>query len=544
MAHTTRTKVLHSTRPWRESMGSRASGQERRHNRPPLRLLAGASLAALLLVTGCGGKAGGVDKAGGPVTAAPINLKMANTRGEEAQPFLDELAKVSGGALQLTAEPGFQGATKSIEVGALQAVQSGHADIAIVPTRAYAFVGVTSFDALVAPMLVDNIELQQQVINDSVASEMLDGVKSAGFAGIGVLPGPIRLPSGVSRPLIGPATYSGARIAYTPSPVAKQSLEALGAIPVEAAFDGQDVNGFDGLELQAKAVAENQYDGVVRSITANVGLWPRPIGIVANAGSWAKLTEAQRGWLVQAAKDAVEETASRQASTEDIANMCRRNKVKIISASEDQIAQLRRAVTPVYDSLRGNQETAAYLDRIQAIKDRLGSTEPGQPIDCAALTGNSTSTSSPLDTSASRLDGNYSLSFTDQEMLAAGASPDEVMPENWGELRLVLDHGRFASTQYNEQACTWNYGTYTLTGTTIELTLAGGGGKGPNDAFSKPGEVFDYGVSLYHDTMKMSAVPDAVSPSAFTIKPWHRDTGKPSADYLDKRCPPPEGWNR
>ncbi|HLM20646.1 MAG TPA: hypothetical protein VK390_03865, partial [Propionibacteriaceae bacterium] len=447
-------------------------------------------------------------------------------------------------ALQLTAEPGFEGATKAAEVDALHAVQSGEADIAFVPTRAYPFVGVTSFDALMAPMLIDNMELQRQVINDSVASEMVDNVKSAGFAGIGVLPGPIRVPDGISRPLLGPATYAGARIAYSASPVGKQSLEALGAVPVEAAFDDQDVSGFDGLELQAKAVAENQYDEVVRSITANVGLWPRSIGIVANAGSWAKLTDAQRGWLVRAAKDAVEETASRQAGTEDIANMCRRSKVKIISASEDQIAKLRRAVTPVYDSLRGNQTTADYLDRIQTIKDGLRSAESGQPIDCAALTGHPTSASSPSDTSASRLDGKYSLSFTDKEMLAAGASPDEVIPENWGKFRLVLDHGRFASTQYNEQACTWNYGTYTLTGTTIELTLAGGGGKGPNNAFSKPGEVFNYGISLYHDTMKMSAVPDAVSPSAFIIKPWHRDTGKPSADYLDKRCPPPEGWNR
>ena len=68
------------------------------------------------------------------------------------------------------------------------------------PTRAYPFVGVTSFDALMAPMLVDNMELQQQVINDSVASEMVGGVKPAGFAGIGVLPGPIRVPDGVSRP--------------------------------------------------------------------------------------------------------------------------------------------------------------------------------------------------------------------------------------------------------------------------------------------------------------------------------------------------------
>ena len=541
MARTTRTKVLHSTRPWRACRSSRASEQKRRRNRPPLRLLAGASLAALLLVTGCGGEAGGVDKAGGPVTAAPINLKMANTRGDEAKPFLDELAKLSGGALQLNAEPGFQAATKSIEVGALQAVKSGHADIAIVPVRAYAFVGVTSFDALMAPMLVDNMELQQQVINDSVASEMVDGVKSAGFAGIGILPGPIRVPDGISRRLLGPATYSGARIAFSASPVAKQSLEALGAIPVEAAFDDQDVSGFDGLEQQAGSIAGNLYDEVVTSITANVGLWPRSIGIVANAESWAKLTDTQRGWLVRAAKDAVADTAKLQARTEDIANMCRRNKVKIISASEDQVAQLRRAVTPVYDSLRGNQTTAAYLDRIQAIKDKLGSTESGQPIDCAALTGHPTSTSSPAN-SDSKLDGNYSLSFTEKE-LAVWEPNENPEAENWGEFRLVLDHGRFASTQYNEQACTWNHGKYTLTGTTLELTFTGGGGKSPNRAYNKPGEVFDYGVSLYHNSMKWSEVPGAVSPHGPTVKPWRRDSGKPSADYLDKRCPPPDGWN-
>jgi hypothetical protein len=186
---------------------------------------------------------------------------------------------------------------------------------------------------------------------------------------------------------------------------------------VEAAFDDQDVSGFDGLELHASAVGANEYDGVVRSITANVGLWPRSMGIVANAGSWAKLTDTQRGWLIQAAKDAVTDTVTLQSSTEDIANMCRRNKVKIISASEDQIAQLQQAVTPVYDSLRRDKTTAGYLDRIQAIKDRLGSTESGQPIDCAALTGR-TSSGSATDSPASRLDGNYMLTSTEKELAA------------------------------------------------------------------------------------------------------------------------------
>ena len=73
---------------------------------------------------------------------------------------------------------------------------------------------VKSFDALMDPMLIDSMEVQQQVLTDPVAADMLPGVSSAGLTGIGVLPGPIRLPDGITRRLLGPASYSGARIAY------------------------------------------------------------------------------------------------------------------------------------------------------------------------------------------------------------------------------------------------------------------------------------------------------------------------------------------
>lgn len=182
-------------------------------------MLAAASLAALLLAAGCGGgldKAGGADKAGGTVTAAPVELRVVKIPGQEAQPFLDELARLSGGTLRMTGDEQFERGQLNAETDALRAVQSGQADIAIVPTRAYDFIGVKSFDALMDPMLIDNMELQQQVLNDSVATDMLEGVSSAGLTGIGILPGPIRLPNGITRRLLGPASYSGARIAFTP----------------------------------------------------------------------------------------------------------------------------------------------------------------------------------------------------------------------------------------------------------------------------------------------------------------------------------------
>jgi TRAP-type transport system periplasmic protein len=506
-------------------------------------LLTVASLAALLLATGCGGasnKAGGIDKAGGFVTAAPVELRLVNTRGEEAQPFLDELARLSGGALRMTGDEQFEKGKLSAETDALHVVQSGKADIAIVPTRAYDFIGVKSFDALMDPMLIDNMELQHQVLTDSVVTEMLQGVSSAGLTGIGVLPGPIKLPAGITRRLLGPTTYSGARIAFTPAEVSKRSLRALGALPVEfPLYTGAHVSGFDGLEQTANDVAVNEYDGVVRWITANVGLWPRPLAIVAHTDSWGKLNQTQQGWLVQAAKAALPATVALQSDTEEIANMCRRNRVKIISASDGQIAQLRDALRPVDRWLRTDGTTAGYLDRIQAIKSKPGAKVSGQPIDCAELTHQS-STGAPRSTSA--IDGNYSLSYTDKELVAAGAPRDGVVPENWGEFRLVLDRGRFASTQHNAQACTWNYGTFAFDGKILELSMADGGGKAPSGSANKPGELFDYEVSSYHDSMKWSVVPDKESPGGWTLKPWHRETGKPSADHLEKQCLPPAGW--
>jgi TRAP-type C4-dicarboxylate transport system substrate-binding protein len=509
-------------------------------------VLAAASLATLLVAAGCGSAS---DKAGGTVAAAPVELRLVNPRGDEAQPFLDELAQLSGGTLHITGNEKFENAKVTAEVDALHVVQSGQADIAFVPTRAYDFIGVKSFDALMDPMLIDNMELQQQVLTDPIASEMLSGVNSAGLTGIGVLPGPIRLPDGITRRLLGPTTYAGARIAYSPSPVASRSLQAVGTTPVESEFEGADISGFDGLELQARSVAGNQYDGEVRWITANVGLWPRPVAIVANTGSWGKLSQTQQGWLVEAAKAALPATVALQNDTEDIANMCRRNQIKIISAADADASRLREAFKPVDRWLRTDTTTASYLDRIQTIKSQLGSTTSGQPIDCAKLVHepaardklSPTPTASP--DASTVIDGTYSQSLTAKDLLSAGEPPGDVVPENWGEYRLVLDHGRFAATQRNDQACTWNYGKFTFDGKILELSIADGGGLAPNNAANKPGEVFDYRVSVYQDSMKWSAVPGAVSPGTNTYKPWHRTSRTPSTVQLEKQCMPPAGWN-
>jgi TRAP-type C4-dicarboxylate transport system substrate-binding protein len=481
---------------------------------------------------------------------------MANTAGEAVDPFLERVANVSSGALTLTADPELLRPTLTIESDALRAAQAGRVDIAIVPTRSFDAVGVTSFDALMDPMLVDSLALQAKVIADPVSSDMLGALEPVGLVGIGMLMGPIRLPNGITRRLLGPSTYAEARIATSPSRVSKVALGALGAAPVESAFEGADMTGFDGLEQQVASVAANQYDGIVRWITTNVGLWPRPSVIVAGADAWGRLTDTQRGWLIQAATGVRFDTTY-SLGLEYVTNMCRRGRIATALASEVEIDQLRLAFGPVERWLRSDETTAGYLDRIQALKRQLGDVPLGQPVDCLALVkgpqptpASGAGSASPLSTPvpagpASTIDGNYALLTTSEDLAAAGAAPGEVVPGNWGDLRWVFDRGRFASTQSASiesagTTCIWSYGTYGIhDGQVLELTfLGGGGGRNANE----PGEVFDYRISTYRDAMTLTRVPGAVSPISWMVKPWQRQATKSWTEFLDHDCLPPTGW--
>lgn len=170
----------------------------------------GAVAAALCLFTsGCGGS---VDKAGGPVPVPTRTLTLLNPRfAVEVEPFVDEVAKLSAGALVFEQGEQFERGSAKSETEAIKALQAGRTDLAVVPVRAFGLVGVRSFDALIAPMEVDSMSLQQQVLSSDVATDMVSGVEGLGLKGIGILPGPMRFPAGITRPLRTPNDFNAAR---------------------------------------------------------------------------------------------------------------------------------------------------------------------------------------------------------------------------------------------------------------------------------------------------------------------------------------------
>jgi TRAP-type C4-dicarboxylate transport system substrate-binding protein len=426
---------------------------------------------------------------------------MATPILEESQPFVDEVGRVSKGSIHL--ELVHRPTAETTEAELIRSVEAGEVDLAVVPARAWHARGIKDFDALVAPMAVDSSALQQEVLASDLATGMLTSVDTIGLAGIGILPGTMRKPVGITRKLLGPADYRGARIGFSLSDVGARSLQALGATTVPSVFDGAPLTGMDGLEHQVTHIQAHDYDNVAQTITANVTLWARPLVVVANS---KKLGAGQADVLRKAAQAAVRGTADlqRNAETEAAAVLCRRGKLHFVTASAAQIQQLRAAFAPVYTWLREDAKTRSNLERIQELRAQLPAAATSSVLTCAGAEPS-------VGTAASKLDGVYQTSFTKAELAASPLLYDagEINDENWGDLTLTIKEGQVTLSKRGVTGTAT--GTCTVQGDTVRLT------------FTDTGETFGFRWNLYRDTLTFRRDEAlGVGPTPYLVKPWRR----------------------
>jgi TRAP-type C4-dicarboxylate transport system substrate-binding protein len=439
--------------------------------------------------------------------------------------------RLSAGAMRINIESRWRFHQVGFETGLIGDVKAGKADLGAAGSEAWASVGVNSFRALNAPLLINSYALQDRVLRGPMIGQMLQGVRPLGLVGIGVLPGPLRKPLGISRPLLKPSDYAGLRIGTQQSRVADATMRALAARPVWFGSEAP-VAGLDGIEQQISGIQLHEYDKAGRYLTANVSLWPQPFVLFASGKAWAALSPAQRRILRQAVTGgrATETQVVRDYERDDTAILCRRGQLRFLTASPADLAALRRAVRPVYGQLERDPQTRRYIRQIEAMRQGI-SPEPAPA--CGQVPR--------LAGKAGPLDGVWRFTTTAADLRAAGASQGDIVPENYGTYMFVIDRGRFAFTQENRQACTWAYGSFTVKGDRFEWLFTDGGGIAPDGAVNKPGEFFTFRWSLYRGMLTLYPVKGAVSPNPSLGKPWPRISTKPSARFLSRRCPPPAG---
>jgi TRAP-type C4-dicarboxylate transport system substrate-binding protein len=478
------------------------------HRRPSLtRALALlAALAVMLAAAACSGS--GVDKAGGTRTEQPVVLTLADheENPNDIQFWIDEVQRRSGGSLRIQVTNRWRDQEFAYDKATIADVQAGKVQLAKVNARAYDTVGVDSFQALVAPFLIDNHTLERRVVESDLMGEMLAGTNRLGLVGLAVLPAQLRKPLGVSRPLVTVKDYRGARIGVREGEIAKATFTALGATPVPT-IPGKPLNGLDGVELHFGAIKGNEQQA--KAVTANVTFWPRPMTLVINRKTFESLTPSQQEALQTAGSAVLSRQLDQQQrfSAEDEGVLCQRG-LRYVQASNQDLAALRRAVQPVYDKLQANAETRSFLQRILAMKhETRAASTPDNPR-CSP----SSAAAGGVTQKVTALDGVYRTSFTREELAQSPLLTDagEINDQNWGDFTVTFDRGRVIFTQRNDLDSYSTSGTYTLDGKLITLTFTEGG---------NAGETFSAQWNLYRDvlTFKRGWVP-----TPYVLKPWRR----------------------
>ncbi|KRF46686.1 hypothetical protein ASG96_01205 [Terrabacter sp. Soil810] len=330
------------------------------------------ALLAAVAVVAAGCTTTEPDRAGGRGLQEVTVLEIAqpdNAAPAQVQAYASEVEKQSHGALRLHFNDDWRQGEILFEKNTLEDVTSGRVPGAWVGVRSLDLIGVTSFQPLVAPLLVDSHDMQDRIFSEGIPLEMARSLEGHGLMAVAVLPGPMRKVLGVRRPFREPVDFWGAELGVQGGDIPEATAKALGATLTRMS-SGASLSGLDAYEQQVDSIFGSFYGLEARYVTANLNLWPAAMTVVLNEAAYRGLTDAQREVLRTAATTAVP-AALEAARTEDVsavAKLCGQD-VAFPASSDLQLAALRQAVQPVYNQIAAvDPDNARMLDRLAALR--------------------------------------------------------------------------------------------------------------------------------------------------------------------------------
>jgi TRAP-type transport system periplasmic protein len=350
--------------------------------------MVGVAVTAAMMAVGCSGGDVSSSKAGG--AGAPVVLQMGNIASDlHGFPVIDyfasQVSERSKGNLRIKLTNSYGNFSADAEQQLVRAVAAGKLDLGWAGARAFDTLGITAFQAMQAPMLIDNYPLEQAVIATDMPGQMMQSLDKIGVRGLGVLADGLRKPVAVNHPLLGASEWQGITFSTVKSQSQALAIRALGATPMEVigpnrrdALSNGELQGFEMSLLNYQVITLPQFAPYV---TANVNLWPQMDVLFANPDRFAALSDQQRGWLDQATKAAIgRSVALADQDAQSLTNSCH-DGARFANASKNDLTSLRKAFAPVYASLNEDSQTRAFIQQIQELKR---STPAGTPLNIPA----------------------------------------------------------------------------------------------------------------------------------------------------------------
>jgi TRAP-type C4-dicarboxylate transport system substrate-binding protein len=413
-----------------------------------------------LALAACSGSSS--DKAGGVEKQEPVVLKFASFTGDippQLQVFAEEVARRTDGTLRIKFRPDWRHDDPDAERGTIADVKAGKVDMAWVGARVFDRFGVRSFQALLAPLLVDSYELEGRVFESGIPTSMLDDIEELGVVGISVQPGPIRRLLGISHPFLAPSDFAGQVIGGAENELSVRTFQALGA-RLDALPSGGSLEGLDAAEEHLGAIWGNRDNKDAKYVGANVNLWPRPLVIFAGQEVFESLAPEQQAVLREAATAVVPEALAEEHAEDDEAalQLCRRGMTFAV-ASESELAELRSALEPVYAELTADPETKSNIEAITDLK-----TETAQAEAPACTSTEPLTKASPIP------DGTYETTLTEADWRKGGISEGSPACCLIGTIRMIFDAGEWTALEPTGEV--GEQGSYTVYRDRIKIDIS------------------------------------------------------------------------
>jgi TRAP-type C4-dicarboxylate transport system substrate-binding protein len=329
---------------------------------------AAVTLAALVGLSACTGSGSpeapsrAVDTSEAANTTLELTLGTDDTperpSGQQIEHFAEAVTARSDGAIEI--KPVWRAAGEGIphwDQAVAELVMAGELDMALVPSRTWDALGVTSLTALNAPFLIDSDQLTDRVIQE-LADDLLSGLADAQVVGLGMFREGMRHPFGYESPLLSAEDYKGGVVRAPYSRTVEALLEALGARLSDEPEDPSVQRGSES----SFALAHGG------TVTGNVAFYPKVNTLVMNADARASLTDDQWAVLTAAAEDTRQWVAESFPTDVELAEKFCKDGGRMAMATAADRRSLVEATRPVTESLAQDSTTRGLLTRIEGLK--------------------------------------------------------------------------------------------------------------------------------------------------------------------------------
>ncbi|MEK8027639.1 TRAP transporter substrate-binding protein [Pseudaquabacterium rugosum] len=315
-----------------------------------------------------------------PVAAQEIRehtLKFAFVQPKEshmgagAQRFAELVAARSKGRMQVKL---FPGGTLGGDIQTLSALQGGTIEMTTLPPGL--MVGLAKpFAVFDMPFLFNSFAEADALLDGPVGQKLMTHAP-AGLVGLAYWDHGFRNLSNSRRPVARLEDFAGLKVRVSQSPMIIETINGLGANATPMAFtevySALETKAVDGQENPTAVFDANKFNEVQKHLSITRHQY-NPLIVLASGKAWARLNEAERKLLTEAATEtrAYQRQVSREMEAKSTASLKSRGTV-VTEPSAAEIERMRRHLAPVSAKLAKDigealvAEVTAEVQRLRA----------------------------------------------------------------------------------------------------------------------------------------------------------------------------------